>query len=80
MPGNASKVNQDSFIESPNMRMHPEVFFFAVADGHGYYGREASSFVKAKLPDYLAGHSSFLTNNKLALTEAVAQTAKELAT
>ena len=56
MPGNANKVNQDSYIECPNLRMNPEVFFFAVADGHGFYGREVSTFVKQKLPNHLAAH------------------------
>jgi len=78
MPGNANKVNQDSFIECPNLRMNPEVFFFAVADGHGFYGREVSTFVKQKLPNYLAAHQTFLTDNKAALTDSVEKVATEL--
>ena len=78
MPGNANKVNQDSFIACPNLKMQPEVFLFAVADGHGFYGREVSTFVKQKFPNILAANENFMINNNLALTEAVEQTAKEL--
>ena len=75
MPGNANKVNQDSFIECPNLKLLPEVFLFAVADGHGFYGREVSTFVKQKFPNILAENENFMVDNNLALTEAVAETA-----
>jgi serine/threonine protein phosphatase PrpC len=54
------------------------VYLFSVCDGHGYYGHEVSAFVKAKFPTILVGESTFLTDNKVALTSAVAKTAMEL--
>lgn len=58
--------------------MLPEVFLFAVADGHGFYGRDVSTFVKQRFPDILAENENFMVDNELALTEAVAETAKQL--
>jgi len=50
VPNNPHKVNQDSFILAPNLLQTPSIHFFGVADGHGQYGREVSSFVKVALP------------------------------
>jgi serine/threonine protein phosphatase PrpC len=44
------KVNQDSFILAPNLMQMPALHYFGVADGHGQFGREVSSYVKAALP------------------------------
>jgi serine/threonine protein phosphatase PrpC len=64
IPGNPNKVNQDAFIITPGIGLNPNAFFFAVADGHGFYGREVSSFVKTRLPHHLAGDPAFTINNK----------------
>jgi serine/threonine protein phosphatase PrpC len=58
--------------------MNPNAFFFGVADGHGYYGREVSNFVKTRLPHHLAGDPSFALNNKQALAISIEKTVREL--
>jgi len=54
IPNNAAKQNQDSFILVPNMNSCNFRHFFGVCDGHGQYGREASSFIKLRLPQLVA--------------------------
>jgi serine/threonine protein phosphatase PrpC len=46
IPGNPGKVNQDSYIACKEFGGRSDTHFFAVCDGHGYYGREASTLVK----------------------------------
>ena len=48
-PNNPDKVNQDSFILAPNVQDRPALHLFGVCDGHGQYGRDASTFVKFAL-------------------------------
>lgn len=54
IPGKPDKVNQDSLIALVNYTGHPQTYLFSVCDGHGYYGREVSQFVKQRLPEILA--------------------------
>jgi serine/threonine protein phosphatase PrpC len=42
MPGNPGKVNQDSYIVKTDLGGYANLNFFAVLDGHGYFGKEAS--------------------------------------
>lgn len=49
-PHNPGKVNQDQYILTPNVQGLPALHIFGVCDGHGQYGKEVSSFVKAVLP------------------------------
>jgi serine/threonine protein phosphatase PrpC len=50
MPNNPNKVNQDSFILSPNLNGCNFRHYFGVCDGHGQMGKEASHFIKLRLP------------------------------
>jgi serine/threonine protein phosphatase PrpC len=58
--------------------MNPDVFLFAVADGHGYYGRDVSVCVKNKYPNLLAADPNFLLDNKKAITTCVLEMNQEL--
>lgn len=53
VPGNPDKTNQDAFIECPNFGLHADWHFFAVCDGHGYFGGEVSGYVKQRYPEIL---------------------------
>lgn len=48
-PKNPNKVNQDSYLVLPHLGEYRRTHFFAVADGHGVYGKEVSEFVKSQL-------------------------------
>jgi hypothetical protein len=50
IPNNPNKVNQDSFILSPNLNGCNFRHYFGVCDGHGQNGKEASGFIKMRLP------------------------------
>ena len=50
VPNNPHKVNQDSFVLHPNFNKSPYCHMFGVCDGHGMAGREASDFIKQRLP------------------------------
>jgi serine/threonine protein phosphatase PrpC len=50
IPNNPGKVNQDSFILSPNLNGCNFRHYFGVCDGHGQNGKEASHFIKLRLP------------------------------
>jgi len=50
IPNNPNKVNQDSFILSPNLNGCNFRHYFGVCDGHGQMGKEASHFIKIRLP------------------------------
>ena len=78
LPGNPGKVNQDAFIITPGIGLNPNAFFFAVADGHGYYGQDVSKFVKTRLPNHLAADPNFSVDNKSALALAIDRTTREL--
>jgi len=43
---NPNKTNQDAWITVPHFCGLKYCHFFAVADGHGQYGREVSSYIK----------------------------------
>lgn len=53
IPGNSTKVNQDTFILCPNiegLEGHNHRHYFGVCDGHGHSGHHASGFIKESLP------------------------------
>jgi serine/threonine protein phosphatase PrpC len=54
IPNNPNKVNQDSFILSPNLGGCNFRHYFGVCDGHGQNGKEASHFIKMRLPQLLS--------------------------
>ena len=54
IPGNPSKVNQDSMIEFTTLGLHTDISLFAVCDGHGAHGHDVSGFVKHKFPIILS--------------------------
>lgn len=51
IPSNPDKVNQDSYVLSPNINKRTWQHFFAVCDGHGPLGHHVSSFLKTNLPN-----------------------------
>jgi hypothetical protein len=53
IPNNPNKVNQDSFILSPNLNGCNFRHYFGVCDGHGQNGKEASHFIKMRLPQMI---------------------------
>lgn len=53
IPNNPNKVNQDSFILTPNLNGCNFRHYFGVCDGHGQNGKEASHFIKLRLPQLL---------------------------
>ena len=79
MPGNPEKVNQDRFLCMTDFAGYANLSFFAVMDGHGYYGHFASELVKQKLPEHLSESSNLLVDNSTALTNAVTKTAEDMA-
>jgi serine/threonine protein phosphatase PrpC len=78
LPDNPGKVNQDSFIEAVNFARNPDQHFFGVCDGHGFYGREVSSFLKQRLPTLLAQDSALGNNPRKALTNCILRCDSEL--
>lgn len=66
MPGNAAKVNQDSYIVIQNLT--DECSLFGVADGHGINGREVSSYIKEKYPILLSKDHNLLGNPRKAIS------------
>lgn len=51
-PSNPNKVNQDNWITVAHFNGMKYLHFFSVCDGHGQYGREVSTFLKKRLPQY----------------------------
>ena len=49
IPTNSGKVNQDTFIITPNINGKTWQHFFAVCDGHGPLGHHVSGFIKSHL-------------------------------
>lgn len=58
IPNNPNKVNQDSFILNPTLSGCSYRHYFGVCDGHGQNGREASTFIKQRLPQLLTKYIS----------------------
>lgn len=54
IPNNPNKVNQDSFILSPNLNGYNFRHYFGVCDGHGQNGRDASHYIKQRLPQLVS--------------------------
>jgi serine/threonine protein phosphatase PrpC len=52
-PSNPHKTNQDAWITVPHFCGLKYCHFFAVADGHGQWGREVSSQLKVRLQQYI---------------------------
>ena len=48
-----NKVNQDSYITSPNLNNQTWLHYFGVCDGHGANGHLVSQYVKKNLPTAL---------------------------
>jgi serine/threonine protein phosphatase PrpC len=64
MPNNPNKVNQDSFILCPNFSNVNFRHFFGVNDGHGHNGRDASGFIKTRLPQLVSQGINELCESK----------------
>ena len=54
IPSNPEKVNQDSYVLSPNIGKKTWQHFFAVCDGHGPLGHHVSAYIKNTLPVVVA--------------------------
>jgi serine/threonine protein phosphatase PrpC len=78
IPGNSAKVNQDSFFAHVNFANYPDLYFFGVCDGHGFYGGEVSGYVKQRLPALLSQHPSIYTNPRKALNSEILRCNAEL--
>ena len=53
LPNNTSKINQDSFFVKINLLNNPRQHLFGVADGHGKFGKEISSFIEHTFPSII---------------------------
>ena len=62
VPSNPGKVNQDTYVISPNINKKTWQHFFAVCDGHGPLGHFVSGYIKETLPHFIA-HSKNLDQN-----------------
>ena len=71
IPNNPNKVNQDSFILSPNLNGCNFRHYFGVCDGHGQMGKEASHFIKLRLPQLVGKYIDdlLMTQNQAAQAE-----------
>jgi serine/threonine protein phosphatase PrpC len=70
VPSNPDKTNQDAFIECPNFALRADWHFFAVCDGHGYFGGDVSAYVKQRLPEVLRQERSIASEPSRALKRA----------
>jgi len=59
-PSNPNKHNQDAWITVPHFCGLKYCHFFSVADGHGQYGREVSSYMKQRLPQFIEAELRFM--------------------
>eukprot|EP00397_Hematodinium_sp_SG-2012_P023570 GEMP01024497.1.p1 GENE.GEMP01024497.1~~GEMP01024497.1.p1 ORF type:complete len:372 (+),score=88.56 GEMP01024497.1:181-1296(+) len=78
VPMNPNKVNQDSHWELDNFANDSTQFYFGVADGHGYQGKEVSEMVRKRLPNHLARECTLQTDLAAAFTRAFSKTSQEL--
>ena len=78
IPGNNQKKNQDSFFIHINLANQPDMYLFGVCDGHGFYGGEASNFIKQRLPALIAQDAEILKNTKNALKNSILKCNAEL--
>jgi serine/threonine protein phosphatase PrpC len=46
VPANPGKVNQDTLIAVRDVGGHATYHLFGICDGHGLFGKEASSLVR----------------------------------
>lgn len=53
-PSNPNKINQDSYITSPNINGKSWEHLFGICDGHGPLGHLVSGFIKSALPQCIS--------------------------
>lgn len=78
VPSNPNKVNQDSYIITPNIGGKTYQHFFGVCDGHGPLGHHVSSFIKNALPNCVVGAKNLQKNTSDALMKAFELTYQKL--
>lgn len=78
IPGSPEKPNQDSYIECVNQGPQSDTYIFGVCDGHGYYGKQVSTFVKRRLPALLSQHPQFPGNIRKSLADSIVRCNTEL--
>jgi len=61
-PSNPHKQNQDAWITVPHFCGMKYCHFFAVADGHGQWGKEVSSLMKVRLPMFVEAELRYMFN------------------
>lgn len=61
---NPNKVNQDSYVTSPNLNNQSWLHYFGVCDGHGENGHLVSQYAKKNLPLELAKIKNIQENPK----------------
>jgi len=54
VPKRPNKPNQDAYFAIENFMDIRNAYLFGIMDGHGSFGKEASTLVKSVLPTYLA--------------------------
>lgn len=77
-PRSPKRQNQDSFCIRTQIQGNPNIHFFGVFDGHGYYGTECSNFVKDRLVEILADDPSLSDDPDKAFNSAFLATNREL--
>eukprot|EP00735_Rhodelphis_limneticus_P013269 TRINITY_DN686_c0_g1::TRINITY_DN686_c0_g1_i1::g.28928::m.28928 TRINITY_DN686_c0_g1::TRINITY_DN686_c0_g1_i1::g.28928 ORF type:complete len:374 (-),score=47.19,sp/Q9SL76/P2C19_ARATH/39.37/2e-60,PP2C/PF00481.16/1.8e-46,PP2C_2/PF13672.1/2.7e-05 TRINITY_DN686_c0_g1_i1:228-1307(-) len=77
-PYKGGKENQDDYCEIESFGNDQNQAFFAVFDGHGWFGKEVSNFVKKTLPEDILKQENLQTNPKDALMKAHIEAEKKL--
>lgn len=65
VPKRPNKPNQDAYFALENFMDIDNAYLFGIMDGHGHFGREVSTLVKAKLPANLALASTICGKDKV---------------
>ncbi|CAD8083566.1 unnamed protein product [Paramecium primaurelia] len=61
--GNASKVNQDTYVCCAKIENNECIHLFAICDGHGEHGHQVSGFIKNQLPQLVQKNKMILERN-----------------
>lgn len=78
VPMNPNKVNQDSHWELDNFGSDPTQYYFGVADGHGYQGKEVSDMIRKRLPLHLARDPAMKADTKMSFGRTFMKMNQEL--
>ena len=73
IPTNSGKVNQDTFIITPNINGKTWQHFFAVCDGHGPLGHHVSGYIKNHLSGCVSSLKTLEKHPRESLSKAFEQ-------